>query len=118
MTIKPNINKIIKQLSFPLVVKPVELGSSVGASIANTAQELKKGIRTAFKCDNRIMLEQFIAGRELSVAVIGEEQKAKALPVIEIIPKISKWFDYKAKYEMGGSEEVCPAEIPNGVKNE
>ncbi|MFH0923467.1 MAG: D-alanine--D-alanine ligase [Candidatus Falkowbacteria bacterium] len=113
-----NINKIIKQLSFPLVVKPVELGSSVGASIANTAQELKKGIRTAFKCDSRVMLEQFIAGRELSVAVIGEEQKAKALPVIEIIPKISKWFDYKAKYEMGGSEEVCPAEIPNGVKNE
>lgn len=113
-----NINKIIKQLSFPLVVKPVELGSSVGASIANTAQELKKGIKTAFKCDNRIMLEQFIAGRELSVAVVGEEQKAKALPVIEIIPKISKWFDYKAKYEMGGSEEVCPAEIPNGVKNE
>lgn len=113
-----NINKIIKQLSFPLVVKPVELGSSVGASIANTAQELKKGTRTAFKCDSRVMLEQFIAGRELSVAVIGEEQKAKALPVIEIIPKISKWFDYKAKYEMGGSEEVCPAKIPNGIKNE
>ena len=112
-----NLDEIIKKLSFPVIVKPVELGSSVGASIANTKQELRKGIKTAFKCDNRVMLEQFIAGRELSVAIIDNKEKTKALPVIEIIPKISKWFDYKAKYEIGGSEEVCPAEIPNRIKN-
>lgn len=113
-----SLDEIIKKLSFPVVVKPVGLGSSVGASIANTTQELKKGIKTAFKFDNRVMLEQFIAGRELSVAIINNKEKAKALPVIEIIPKISKWFDYKAKYKAGGSQEVCPAKILNVTKNE
>lgn len=112
-----DLKKIIGELSFPAVIKPVELGSSVGASIANNMKELEKGIALAFKHGGRIMLEQYIAGRELSVAVIGDEQKAKPLPVIEIIPKISSWFDYKAKYEAGGSREVCPAEIPDNVKN-
>ena len=110
-----SLNEIIKKLSFPIAVKPVELGSSVGASIAKTKQELEKGIKGAFKCGNRVMLEQFIAGRELSVAVMDSRKKIKALPVIEIIPKTSKWFDYKAKYEIGGSKEVCPAEIPNNI---
>ncbi|MDP2753545.1 MAG: D-alanine--D-alanine ligase [Nitrospirota bacterium] len=112
-----DLNQIINELSLPIVVKPVELGSSVGASIANSAKELEKGIALAFKHGGRIMLEQYIAGRELSVAVIGNEQKAEPLPVIEIIPKISSWFDYKAKYEAGGSREVCPAEIPDDIRN-
>ncbi len=115
---KYNQNQIISELSFPIVIKPVELGSSVGASIASGAKELEKGIALAFKHGGRIMLEQYIAGRELSVAVMGGAQKAAALPIIEIIPKISSWFDYKAKYETGGSREVCPAEIPGGIRDE
>ncbi len=114
---KYNIQKIINKLPLPIVIKPMELGSSVGMSIAKNKQELEQGIENAFKHGDKVMLEKFIKGRELTVAVMGNEQNMEALPVIEIIPKVSGWFDYKAKYEVGGSEEVCPAKIPNNIKN-
>ncbi|MFA4941768.1 MAG: D-alanine--D-alanine ligase [Patescibacteria group bacterium] len=114
---KIDLNKIIKKLSFPIVVKPVELGSSVGMTIAKTKRELEEGIKKALKYDREVICEQFIKGRELTVPIMGNNPP-KALPVIEIIPKISGWFDYKAKYEVGGSEEVCPAKIPANIKKE
>ena len=113
---KYNLNKIIKKLSLPIVVKPSELGSSVGMSIAKTKKELEPGIKTAFRYDREVLLEKFIKGRELTVPVMGNNP-ARALPVIEIIPKVSAWFDYRAKYEVGGSEEICPAKIPGKIKN-
>jgi len=113
---KYNLNKIIKKLSLPIVVKPSELGSSVGMSIAKTKKELEKGIKIAFRYDREVLLEKFIKGRELTVPVMGNDP-ARALPVIEIIPKVSTWFDYRAKYEVGGSEEICPAKIPGKIKN-
>ena len=58
-------------------------------------------------------MEIFIKGRELTVALFGNPPKA--LPVVEIIPKISKWFDYKAKYKTGGTLEICPAPIPENI---
>jgi D-alanine-D-alanine ligase len=114
---KYNLNKIIKKLSLPIVVKPSELGSSVGMSIAKTKKELEEGIRTAFRHDREVLLEKFIKGRELTVPVMGNNPP-RALPVIEIIPRVSSWFDYKAKYEVGGSDEVCPAKIPARIKAE
>lgn len=113
---KYNLNKIINKLSLPIVVKPSELGSSVGMSIPKTKKELEQGIKIAFKYDREVLLEKFIKGRELTVPVMGNNP-ARALPVIEIIPKISDWFDYKAKYEVGGSEEICPAKISAKIKN-
>lgn len=111
------LNKIIEELSMPIVIKPINAGSSIGISIANDVKELKQGIEVAFQHDNEVMLEKFVKGRELTVAVLQNEQKTKALPVVEIVPKISKWFDYKAKYEIGGSEEMCPANIPDEIRN-
>ncbi len=113
---KYDVNKIISKLSLPIVIKPSELGSSVGMSIAKTKENLAKGIKEAFEHGEEILLEQFIKGRELTVGVMGNKN-VKALPVIEIIPKVADWFDYKAKYEVGGSEEVCPADIPEDIKN-
>jgi|WetSurMetagenome_2_1015567.scaffolds.fasta_scaffold77087_2 D-alanine-D-alanine ligase len=112
---KYKTEKIIKKLNLPIVVKPVELGSSVGISIAKTEEELKNSIDKALELGNEVLLEQFIKGRELTVAVMGNKSP-KALPVIEIIPKVSTFFDYKAKYETGGSEEVCPAEISDEIR--
>ncbi|MDD5291333.1 MAG: D-alanine--D-alanine ligase [Patescibacteria group bacterium] len=114
---KYSLDKIIKKLSLPIVVKPSELGSSVGMSIAKTKKELEEGIRTAFRYDREVLLEKFIKGRELTVPVMGNNPP-RALPVIEIIPKVSTWFDYRAKYEVGGSEEVCPAKIPARIRAE
>ncbi len=111
-------NEIMHHFNFPVVVKPIELGSSVGISIANNNNELEQGILKAFDCDDTIMLEQFVSGRELTAAVMGEARKSHALSITEIKPKIAKWFDYKAKYTEGGSEEICPADIPPAIKDE
>jgi D-alanine-D-alanine ligase len=111
---KYKTEKIVKKLNLPVVVKPIELGSSVGINIAKTEDELKGSIDKALELGNEVLLEQFIKGRELTVAVMGNKSP-KALPVIEIIPKVSTFFDYKAKYQTGGSEEVCPAQISDDI---
>lgn len=111
---KYNPDKIIAKLNLPIVIKPIELGSSVGVSIVKTKEELEEGIKKALEYGNEVMLEQFIKGRELTIAVFGNKPP-KALPVIEIVPKVSAFFDYKAKYQAGGSEEVCPAQVPDDI---
>ena len=112
---KYNLEEIVDRLSLPIVVKPVEAGSSVGIFIAKSIQELKKSIEEDFTYCESLMLEQYKKGRELTVAMMGNYQ-TKALPVIEIIPQISDFYDYQAKYQAGGSKHVCPAEIPEEIK--
>ena len=110
------LDKTQKELGEKTIIKPSNSGSSIGINIAENKKELEKYIQQAFKYSHKILVEKFINGRELSVAVIGNK-RPRALPVIEIIPKISKFFDYKAKYKKGGSREVCPAKISDKVKN-
>ncbi|MDP1845989.1 MAG: D-alanine--D-alanine ligase family protein [Candidatus Moranbacteria bacterium] len=105
-----NLDDIMEKLSLPMMVKPSELGSSVGISLAKTKENLEKGIRDAFSHGDEVILEQYIKGREFTVTVMGNEDP-KVLAVTEIIPLISEFYDYKAKYEDGGSKHVCPAEI-------
>lgn len=107
---KYNLDQIIEKLSLPLMVKPSELGSSVGISLAKTKEDLQKGIEDAFSHGDEVILEQYIKGREFTVTVMGSEDP-KVLAITEIIPLISEFYDYKAKYEDGGSKHVCPAEI-------
>jgi len=100
----------LKKIKLPVVVKPVSQGSSVGTFVVKDKKDLAKAIEEAFKHDSRVMLEEFINGREVTAPVLGNE-KLEALPLIEIRPKISAFFDYRAKYEIGGSEEICPAPL-------
>ena len=111
---KYNLENIVKKIGLPAVIKPMASGSSVGISIVDSVEKLNSAIKEAFAYSEEVMIEQFIKGRELTVAVLGNKNP-KALPVVEIIPKISTFFDYKAKYEVGGSEEVCPAKIPDDI---
>lgn len=108
-------DRIISYLALPIVVKPIESGSSVGVSIAKNKKELEIGIEEASKY-GEVLLEEFIKGRELTVAVLGNDNP-EALPVIEIKPKKGTFFDYQSKYEVGGSEEICPALIDEDLKN-
>ena len=101
------------RLEFPIIVKPNAEGSTVGLTKAESFESLLTGIDEAAQCDSFILIEEFIPGRELTVAILGRE----ALPVIEIIPK-SGLYDYKAKYTAGASEYVCPAEISKKVAKE
>ena len=93
-------------MELPVVVKACNGGSSVGVVIVKTEDEYEEALATCFALDNKVLIEQFISGREFSVGVIEK----KALPVVEIIPK-NGWYDYENKYLPGATKEVCPAEI-------
>lgn len=102
-------------LGFPIVVKPVADGSSLGMTIAGNIDELEGGIAKAIDLSGRAMAEKFISGREITVGVLGNSVPA-ALPVIEIIPGEGyAFFDYEAKYQPGATREVCPAEIEEEI---
>lgn len=93
---------------YPLVVKPNSEGSTVGLSIVHHPSELQPAIAKAAEFDEQVLVEQYIEGRELTVAVIGEV----AYPVVEIEPK-SGFYDYASKYTKGASVYTCPAKLPN-----
>jgi len=94
----------------PLVVKPVSCGSSIGLSIIEDEMLLAKAIQEALAFDERVIVEEYIRGRELTVGILNET----ALPVIEIVPKKS-FFDYEAKYQAGMTDYIVPAELDERI---
>ncbi|OEF96149.1 D-alanine--D-alanine ligase [Desulfuribacillus alkaliarsenatis] len=104
------INKIINIFSFPIVIKPNQEGSTIGLTIAYDKQQLLEGLNTAVNFDSEILVEEYIKGVEITVAVLGTGDDIQALPVIEIVPKNSH-YDYESKYAPGGSEHIIPARI-------
>lgn len=97
-------------LSLPCVVKPCCGGSSIGVSIVHTPREYRQALEKAFQYEREVLVEEYIQGRELSVAVV----EGKALPIIEIAPK-EGFYDYKNKYAAGAAVETCPAVLPLSV---
>ena len=109
--------QLVDALGLPLVVKPVREGSSLGMSIVEQPEELGPALAKAFSHDDEVMVEQFVAGREITVGVIGNETLT-ALPLVEIIPgEEFTFFDYQAKYEQGASTEICPAEVDDAIRD-
>ena len=102
-----NLEELTRKTKLPVVVKPIASGSSIGVYIAHTAQELRDALEASIRLGGRTVLEQYIQGREIQVAVLN----GRALPSIEIIPK-EGFYDYENKYQPGAALEVCPAEIP------
>ncbi|MDV2683431.1 D-alanine--D-alanine ligase [Alkalihalophilus lindianensis] len=98
------------EIPYPIVVKPNQEGSTIGITFAENEEELFNGIEAAFELDETVLLEEFIKGREVTVAVMGNKGKEKALPVVEIVPK-NKYYDYEAKYAVGMSEHIVPARL-------
>ncbi len=106
-----DVDRIIAQLGLPLVVKPVETGSSVGMSIVRVDRSLAAAVEKALEFCPTAMIEAYISGREITCGVLGN-QNPEALPLIEIIPgENHEFFDYEAKYQPGASQEICPARI-------
>ena len=93
-------------MELPLVVKTCCGGSSVGVYIANTEEEFTSALEQAFAYEEEAVIEEYIKGREFSVAVVD----GKAYPVIEIAP-LHGFYDYKNKYQPGATVETCPAEL-------
>jgi D-alanine-D-alanine ligase len=110
-----NIKKVDESIKlvmgYPAVIKPNDEGSTVGLSIVQPDVEdvqLQNAVDEAFSYSDCIMAEEFIEGRELTVAILGDE----ALPVVEIKPK-DGFYDYEHKYTKGMTEYFCPAELPD-----
>ncbi len=102
-----------EKVPFPCIVKACCGGSSVGVYIAHDDAEYENAKKEAFRYDNEVVIEQYIAGREFSVGVMD----GKALPVIEIAPK-QGFYDYKNKYQAGSTVETCPADLPEDKTKE
>jgi D-alanine-D-alanine ligase len=105
---------IEQKIKFPVVIKPVDEGSTVGLTILPSNSNLdllKKALIDSFSYSKCIMAEKFIEGREITVAVLGETP----LPVLEIIPK-NGFYDYEHKYTKGMTEYICPADIPSDIE--
>ena len=102
-----DIDAVCAQVKLPCVVKPDDSGSSIGVSIANDEQELRAALEAAAREGSRILIEQYIRGREVQIGILGD----KALPSIEIIPA-EGFYDYRNKYQPGAAKEITPAEIP------
>lgn len=102
--------QVEREIGYPAVVKPNCQGSTIGLSIAKSSAELSAAVELAFEHDTDVLIEEFIEGTEITVAVLGNDA-LEALPVIEIVPA-SGFYDYYSKYTPGATEEIVPARIP------
>jgi len=95
------------EFGLPAVIKPLEEGSTIGVSIVREEEELVLACERAFQFGPSILIEKYIAGKEVTVGIVGEE----ALPPIEIVPH-SGFYDYSSKYTSGMTEYLVPAPLP------
>ena len=98
----------LPRVDFPTIVKPTRGGSTIGLHLVDDQQELEAAVASSLQYGEEVLVEQFVAGREFTVGVIGGDP----LPVIEI-KMAGQTFDYEAKYQPGGADEICPAPIPD-----
>jgi D-alanine-D-alanine ligase len=95
------------RLGFPVVVKPADQGSALGIRFAPDASAVPAALVAAFSYSQKVLLERAIDGRELAVSILGDE----ALPIVEAIPVGEDFYDFEARYEIGRTEFVCPADL-------
>ena len=101
------LGAIEERLRFPVVVKPADQGSALGIRFAPDAGAVPAALVAAFSYSHKVLLERAIDGRELAVSILGDE----ALPIVEAIPIGEDFYDFEARYEIGRTEFVCPAEL-------
>lgn len=105
---------LVEELEVPCAVKIVNGGSSIGVALPDTKEELEAALREMLRYGDHVIVEKKIKGRELTVGVLGD----RYLPAVEIIPQTAGYFDYVAKYQDGGSLEICPAHIDDKLWQE
>jgi len=96
--------------SGPWVVKPASQGSAIGITIVRRKSEWQKALRAAARLEKEVLVEKFVPGTEVTVAVLDQ----RCLPVIEIVPK-HRYYDFYSKYAAGGSRHIIPARLPRAV---
>ena len=109
--IADSVEQIAQQLGHYVVVKPSSQGSALGVTRVDNVNQLHEALTTAFKLDKRVLVEQRIDGKEITVGVIDTDDGAKAFPVIEIALPPNSWYDFDHRYTAGLSEHVMPAPL-------
>jgi len=99
--------EIPEAVEIPCVVKPAKGGSTIGTSIVKRKEDFKKAVEKAYEYDNKILVEEYIEGRELTVGVLNGD----VFPIVEVVAK-DGFYDYSAKYERSDTKYIVPAEIP------
>ena len=102
---------IEERLDFPVVVKPSSQGSALGIKFARSAADVPAALVAAFSYDSRVLLERHVDGRDLAASILDGEP----LPVVEAVPRNDEFYDFEARYEIGRTEFVCPAALPDGL---
>jgi D-alanine-D-alanine ligase len=108
------LDEIEARLGFPLVVKPAAQGSALGVRFAAGRADVPEALVAAFSYDDGVLLERHIEGRELAVSLLDGEP----LPVVEVRPKEEDLFNYEARYEIGRTEYLCPAELDDALADD
>jgi D-alanine-D-alanine ligase len=105
------LGAIEERLDFPIVVKPSSQGSALGIKFARSAADVPAALVAAFSYDSKVLLERHVDGRDLAVSILDDEP----LPVVEAVPTGDGFYDFEARYEIGRTEFVCPATLPDGL---
>ena len=87
----------------------------MGIKFARTAADVPNALVAAFSYDTKVMLERYVDGRDLAVSVLETAEGPEALPVVEAIPETEDFYDFEARYEIGRTRFVCPADLPPEV---
>ena len=103
--------RIEAELGLPVMIKPVEEGSSLGVTKCGTAQEVIASIDKGREDYGVVFAEKFVPGREITVGVLQRHGALRALPILELVPK-NEFYDYEAKYTEGMTEFILPARLP------
>lgn len=106
------VGDTVRVLPLPVVVKPNREGSTIGISIVREEKDFAPAIQEALKLDETVLIEEFISGTEVTVAILN----GRALPIVEIAPK-SGFYDYASKYTKGATDYIVPARIPDVVRD-
>ena len=101
------------EIGLPVIVKPNAQGSTIGMSIVRQETEMDAAMTLAYKYDDTVLIEQFITGTEITVPILGNDT-LEILPIVEIVPN-GGFYDYKAKYTAGETDEIVPARISDAV---
>jgi D-alanine-D-alanine ligase len=107
--------EIEERLAFPIVVKPASQGSALGIKFARIAADVPTALVAAFSYGDKVLLERYVAGRDLAVSVLEGDEGPVALPVVEAVPRDRDFYDFEARYEIGRTDFVCPAGLADGV---
>ena len=112
-----DLDALVAELGLPLIVKPPLEGSSIGITKVTDRDQLADAIALVASMDDAVLVEQFVTGREFTVAVLGHGAAARALPIVEIVAPEGK-YDYQNKYFTDDTQYHCPAPLPDELTQE